>query len=90
MTTSQLRHEQYSELRQQAGRHMRYFNFALPAAVGCLMAAGHYGPHDGWAWFLMSAVVLFAALWSLIEARYFEIRADLCLLKAEPSIHDEE
>ena len=82
-TTQQARHEHYTDLRQQASRHMRYFNLAVPAAMGFFVIAGLNGPHDGWLWFLMVVLSMFVALWSLIEARYYDVRATICLLEAE-------
>jgi len=64
----------FQHLDQQA---TKYLLFALIAALGffvCLVVAAILGAGGGWGWLLGAVALVFASLWSFIQARYLAAR----------------
>jgi hypothetical protein len=66
--------EQYQYLHGEAKKNMRWFTFAVVGFVACLLLAFTQGAGAGWPWLLGAQLFMFGGLWSLIEARYFDLR----------------
>ena len=72
--------EEYQYLRREATKNMRYFYFSVLGFMLCLGFAFEEGSIGGWPWLLGAMLFLFGSLWSLIEARYFDLRIMLHVL----------
>jgi len=72
-----LRAEEYKQLAAQARAHMKYFNGAVLGLGACLAATAVNGPTNGWIWLAGSIGLAFGALWCIVEARYYDLRATI-------------
>jgi len=72
LSAERISHFQY--LDRQATNYMRFFLIAVLGFLVCLVEAAILGAGGGWPWLLGAVALVFASLWSLIQARYLAAR----------------